>query len=403
MVSDAKRAILGLEIAKLDESGNTLRRINCLPGRITVLRSVRPMEAKLYEEALTGQPTSAKFNAVFQGAPYDPTSATIVGVGNDFGPEDGDVLSYLISQGATRQNLSGVLKNLELDGLETAKCIDLGKSQQRALRLYAATLNPQKPVILVDPFNHLPKNLIESSANAIVDFVSANMGLVVVPRLGVKPDAWVENEYVSRAQLERPRSATVGFGSDALSRDELLAAMKKSDTPARGSKILGVDLTAVDIGDRKSSPMQIIKLFSLAVLIAGIWYLGSSAQRPSSLPKVPVASLDQPQAQPFEELEVAENGTGAYPTEISEAVIAAYMSPDEVIRKNTQAFEQNNHPPPPSQTRSSEQTPVTNEQQTYQETDPTSDEELAERRRQIYERFMEAINRARTAQQDSQE
>jgi hypothetical protein len=403
-MSEKKKVPLqGLEIAKLDDTGNASRRINCLPGRITVLRSVRPMEAKLYEEALSGQHHATNFQILFQGQPFVPSEATVVGAGNDFSQTDGTVTDFITKSGANSEARKRILDTVGLEGMEQANCCDLSKAQQRAIRLLTVPLSPQKPAILVDPFNHLPKPLLEIIAKELVEYVSTELALIVVPKLVIKPDAWIENEYVSRAQLERPRQATVGFGSDAISRDELLEQMKKEGIPRRNSQVLGVDLTAVDLGDRKKGSRHVARLFVLAVALGGALIFGSSLlDKPKTPQQTAVqTSVITPPIQAEEQSEEADSYK-AYPTEVTESVMAAFMRPDEILKQNSQAFAPVKAADSELQEQSSEPTQRYEQNNGAMSDTPPSEEsqeEMAERRRQIYERFMEAINRARAAQE----
>lgn len=403
MENSSKASLQGLEIAKQDEQGNSIRRINCLPGRITVLRSVRPMEAKLYEEVLSGQVAAKSFQITFRGVPFQPKEAIVVGAGADFLSTDGSVMEFLASIGANRSQQNKIISRCGLEGMERANCIDLSKAQQRALRLFSIPASPDKAAVLIDPFLNLPSAIVEAAASDLIEYVSTTQALIVVPRLTVRPEAWIENEYISRAQLERPRSATVGFGSDAISREELLAQMNLTPTGARPSKVLGVDLTAVDLGDRKRSAPHILRLFGIVVIGGATLFLGRAAY--DNFWKTPSQPIQNSQISPIQPQEAAEveerESSHTYPSEISEAVTAAFMKPDELLRNNLKAFAPaeviNQRGAPQRGVEPQEQPQAAIEAPNY-EADQLSPDEMAERRKQIYERFMEAINKARATQ-----
>lgn len=377
----------GLEIHKLDEHGAVARRINCLPGRITVLRSVHASESEMYEQALLGRQSTGRFTVLFRGAPYVAGKHNIIGAAPDFVHGDAKTVSqFLLACGAPEAGLERLLLDYALGGLSQAACAALGPAQQRALRLIAIPYVSDKVHVLVDPFEPLPEELREKFGRYISDFVAKKNGIVVVPRLNSRPEAWVENEFISRVQLERPRTKTVGFGSDAVSRAELLAHMRASDA-------LNQPVPA------NPRPTLQRSIWALAGVVTCLALTGVVYFRDYQRSAITISEVQKLPEQAAASVSVSnEVSAPRYPAAIQEAVLKAFLHPDEVLQgqlastaqistQNLQATFYNLAPAAQTETNS----------ETSQD---ESQGDIEARREEIRQRFLEAIARASNSQSD---
>ncbi|MCB0359552.1 MAG: hypothetical protein KDD44_07940, partial [Bdellovibrionales bacterium] len=75
-------------------------------------------------------------------------------------------------------------------------------------------LQPDKMLILYDPFMPIPEQHREVFAMRLLDFAWNGQAIVVVVHLEYRPESWIDNQLVSRIQVdEKRRRKTVGFGS----------------------------------------------------------------------------------------------------------------------------------------------------------------------------------------------
>ncbi|MBX7144544.1 MAG: hypothetical protein K1X79_08855 [Oligoflexia bacterium] len=391
-------ASAGLEIHKLDEKGTVARRINCLPGRITVLRSVHPTESEMYQQALLGKPSAGRFTILFRGAPYIPGRHNLIGDSPDFITGDKKtVFQYLSASGVAENTIEKLLLEFSLGGLSQAACADLGPGQQRVLRLLAVAQNPEVVHVLVEPFAPLSEELREKVAMYLSDFVAKRAGIVVVTSLTVRPDAWIENEYISRAQLERPRTKTVGFGSDALNREELLAHMRQSEalsSPVASGKVL------LSPPKQHASTWVAMSAVSICLALIGFVCYDKFASRPDSIAisstSTPITAAALVKPAPAE----VEAQVSHYPATVQEAVLKAFLRPDEVLQGQMLASVQI----PTQNLRASFEQPI--QQDSNQELGAVQEEsqdDLEARREEIRQRFLEAIARASREQQQGTE
>jgi hypothetical protein len=70
----------------------------------------------------------------------------------------------------------------------------------------------RKVFFLNDPFLEFPTHALELFADCWVRLAVKQQIVVIVTRLSERPECWIENDFIARIQLERPRQATIGYG-----------------------------------------------------------------------------------------------------------------------------------------------------------------------------------------------
>lgn len=216
-----------LDIHRLASDGETIRRIRCLPGRITVLRAARESEIEIYYRAICGDECGDRFTILVNDAPFRREDHILIGFGRPvFSSPDLTVAGFLSSHGAPVETLEPLLLKLGLGGSSNRRCCDLSEGEAEILQILGATYCPGKILLLHNPFENVNPRWRERLAELIVDYVSRSNGTVLVTRLPCRPECWIENEYIARMQLERPRKATIGFGGSSGEEQDIIKALR---------------------------------------------------------------------------------------------------------------------------------------------------------------------------------
>lgn len=205
-----------LEIHRLARNGETLRRIRCLPARVTVLRAAREEELDLYFSAVKGEQTKERFALLFNESPFHPEHHTLINSLQPFRFPEKCVRDYLVSADCVPGDLEPLLLKTGLGGSQGRMCHELSEGEQETLAILSATFMPGKILVLHCPFTRMDEVWREEAARVVAEFAATRNGTVLVTRLPYRPQCWIENEYIARIQVERPRKATIGFGGEGL-------------------------------------------------------------------------------------------------------------------------------------------------------------------------------------------
>ncbi len=221
-----------LEINRISQTGEVLRKISCLAGRITVFRSNIDREYELYRAALAGWETKDRVSLQLDGVTFSARKACMIGFGEAFASEPGDptVHDFLLQAGVPDDRVETELLDLGLGGLANQRCKMLGPVQERVLRLVAAIYQNPPVIVLYEPFEQVAEQWREVLGQRLSSLVWKKKSIVVVVRLTNRPECWVENEHVARVQLERPRKRTIGFGSDIDPINEMAMQLRAQST-----------------------------------------------------------------------------------------------------------------------------------------------------------------------------
>ncbi|NDC37830.1 MAG: hypothetical protein EBZ48_07230, partial [Proteobacteria bacterium] len=214
-----------LEINRLTQTGESKRRIRCLSRHVTVLRATNPSDLDAFAAALRGEVTADRFSVLLDETEFEPSSHTVIGFAETFSADESrTVEQYLADYGAEGQSEALLLK-AGLGGLRRFKVTELTTAQGHTLRLLAAMHDPSRVLIIKEPFTNVPESWRENLAEMLADFAWKKHAIVIVTHLSYRPKAWIENEVISRVQVERPRQATIGFGG-AAAEAEIIKAIR---------------------------------------------------------------------------------------------------------------------------------------------------------------------------------
>ena len=216
-----------LEIRRLGTQGETLRRIRCLPGRITVFRSFIEQELDLYTRVILGDAPGARFTVLVEDAPFERSENIFIGFRETFDQDTRTISQFLIENRMNPKVISACLLKFGLGGCEDKPLEELDEGEAETVRIVGATRQPGKILILRDPLSCVREKWREPLAQMLLDHVARRNSTVVVVRLSYRPECWIENEYISRVQLEGPRKATIGFGGTAGSDLEVLERVRR--------------------------------------------------------------------------------------------------------------------------------------------------------------------------------
>ncbi len=419
-----------LEILRFSQNGEVLRRLVCLAGRVSVFRSRMQNNLTLYRDAICGKPTSARFSLLLDGSTFQPGDHNYIGFGESFSRENcPSVREYLTEAGLSREDLEPTLANFGLGGLASASSADLSPAQQTMLRMLAASCMPNKLLICNNPFQHLPEPWHDSLAQRLTNFAWRKRAIVVVTELTVRPETWIENEFIARLSLEPPRKATIGFGGSESMSADLVANIRRqvkefdeSNAPAKSQQVPLANSGSTEPSKAQAGALRSIKDFFISALskrgraqyrLAGLIIVtflmaaevviltsGPSRPDPGPAPEpTKLASVNvshSPQRNSDEPSSVID----AYPAGVKEAVLRAFNSPEDVIRARAEAASRRS-----AAIRKKEQAAQPTPQVVYQppprptpqsvETEAPDLSEEEARRRERRKAFLEAIRRSR--------
>lgn len=202
-----------LQIKLLSQTAELLSITNCSAGHISVLRAESPSELRPYQRALSGNQGKERFIITVDGVEYKTEEHNLIGFG-EIPPHSGLTVSqYLGSVGLIDGAISGLLMSFGIEGIGQKACSALSPDEERKVRLFAATAEPAKVIVINEPFEPIHSSWRERLAEFLSDFARTKNGMVVVTSLSYRPDSWIDNPTISRHQVGQSLRKTIGFGS----------------------------------------------------------------------------------------------------------------------------------------------------------------------------------------------
>lgn len=332
-----ERLFQELEIVRYSASGEVVRRIRALAGRITVLRAAEDAVLDGYRAALRSATSSPHFSCSLDGKPFQVAEHIYIGAVVDGAfKTDGAVRDCLRSAGMTEADIEPCLIAHGLGGLSSKNCAELSPGQRIILGLLAATNLPNRVIILEDPFAHIDPQWREKLAERLTSFVKDRRGIVVVTRLDHRPQAWVENEYIARIQVERPRQATVGFGGQDSATTQLVENVRAEHRARSGVFGQGVvpSGTAYSFGSATGKRWSAAGRAGLGVGVILLWMFvmdpGSPLYQVRTNESAPIVRATVKDSSPAPARPKVVLDT--FPIEIKEAVLLSFSNPEAAVR-----------------------------------------------------------------------
>jgi hypothetical protein len=394
---------------------------------VTVFRARDENELQNYALALQGKKTRQRFSLLLDDVAFNPEQHNFVGFGeevNSWG--QGTVSEALASVDYRPEELGAILLSVGLGGLASTNLIELNAQQAHILRLLVAFGEPNKVLVVNDPFELIPSEWRDVLAEMFLDFAWKKQGIVIVTKLSYRPPSWIENEIISRIQLEKPRQATIGFGGaseEAMLIQKLRAEFKASDvapTQPQPGLSAAVPRPRRNWEEYLISRTAILSYCAVICLCLGLisWGMGSVASVDNGRRSISIALIQPPldskgggsdkEAKRSDEIRSAldqESKTVAkssainpldrYPQNIKDAVIESFERPEEVIQSWYRSAKLKPSAPRPVAVVATKDDSFDAEDYSSNQEDSDEDEsELEARREEIRKKFLEAIQAA---------
>lgn len=416
-----------LEINRLTDAGVSQRRVRCLARHITVFRARDGKELESYSLALQGITTKERFSLLLDGLAFKPEDHNFIGFGGAKPLNDNITVSdSLTDSGYTPEGVESLLLSTGLGGLGSTNLSALSESQSHTLRLLVAIAEAHKVLVLNDPFEPIPSEWRDKVAELLLDFAWNKMGIVVITKLSYRPPSWIENEIISRVQLERPRQATIGFGGasdEALLIQKLREELKAeglAPTPPQPGLSAALSRPRRNWEEYLVSKNAILSYCAVICICLGLiaWGMGSIVNLARPRDVVLLAGMEpRENGAPIIDAGAAESskvlstspsqhsvqpvdltpGTplDRYPAAIREAVIESFERPEEVIQSWYRSAKLNPIAPRPVNVVASREQSFDSDVEVSTEEESEEDEsELEARREEIRKKFLEAIQAA---------
>ncbi|MBN8548150.1 MAG: hypothetical protein J0M12_02420 [Deltaproteobacteria bacterium] len=355
-----------LDISRLSPEGEVTRKITCLAGRVTVFRANSEPEFDLYRSALAGWKTAERVSVLLDGQAFSPAKHFFIGFGEAYATERGNdtLKKVLLESGIEAHNIEASLLSFGLGGLADAACKALSPAQERLLRILAATADPNHVCVLYEPFEILPEAWREKAADTLARFAWERKAIVVVVKITSRPECWIENEHISRVQLERPRKRTIGFGADSAENLDFVARVRRESAafdlkalkqePVKhitatlyqkfmDSRLFGysvVILTSVGLSALYFSQTQSFQVASPTAPISISSGVTSNTDGSPSVSSSAGQTLNLTQSNPPAERAASAKKLlvlDGYDADLKDAIVLSFTTPDEVLQRQRAA------------------------------------------------------------------
>lgn len=202
-----------VQLKLLSNSGELLSIANCCAGKISVLRASTPSDLRPYQRALGGSTGKDNLEILCDGAVYNPEEHTLMGFGEPSPTTGLTVKEFATNQGMSELALAAQLISVGLDDVLDKRCAELTLDQEARLRILVATADPDKAIVLNDPFENISSKWRERLAELLAEFTQTRNALIIIPSLSYRPEAWIANQCVERIEVGQTSQKTIGFGS----------------------------------------------------------------------------------------------------------------------------------------------------------------------------------------------
>jgi hypothetical protein len=305
-----------VQLKLLSNAGELLNLVTCHSGKISVLRAGSPSDLRPYQRALGGSSAKDNLEIVCDGAEYRPDQHALIGFGEPSPTAGLSVKQFLTAQGVSELATDSLLLSIGLESIAQKQCSELSPDQEARLRLIAATMNPDKILVLNDPFEHIASQWRERAAETLSAYARSRKALIIIPALSYRPECWIDNDCVERIEVGQTSQRTIGFGSAGsqshamvedirakLRQDPRFAGESDSDHKRELAAAAGIaagmrveDLGETGVPAKTSVLPSVLKVASVAVgVAAGGWLAVSFSNFSPTTPKHPqqVAALNK--------------------------------------------------------------------------------------------------------------
>ena len=420
-----------LQIKLLSKTGEVLSTVNAFSGQVTVLRAVSQLDLAPYRRALAGIPGSEKFAVTYNGETFDPSSANQIGFGEHFSQDSRRVSEYLKDNGVPEQTLEALVVSYGLERAIDLRCSSITPCEERRVRLLSASYQPERPLLLHEPFEPIASQWREKFAALLTSFARTANQIVLVTGTSYRPDSWIDNEYIARLQVGETIQKTIGFTSGVSGSEPLMAQLREmmkekkaadEKTEQQANTPSPQEPVAKPFQSAPASLARPIMVGSLGIIIVGglaIFLARNLTPRTNTdtatLQATPSnQTLQTPISPPAPTQAVAETFTAApeppkatkaldtYPEEIKVAILAAFEGGASININASESVANKSQTDAPNSNLfsllesvgSGELSPQLNDTAPNMPPEENSDLSEEARRDQIRQRFLDAIRRA---------
>ena len=324
-----------LTIQRILSDGAVAKTVTCRSGRIAVFRSHAPEKLYEYELALRGKlENPSSFRIMFDGKAYDPTQAIFIGFENIRYRAETTARTLLSESGVPANELDTILQEHGLYSIGEKALTDLSTQEAHALALLQISLQSFPLLIMKDPFLSIPDKFREMYAHTLANGIWKNKGIAIVASLSWRPDAWIDNDIITRVQIDQTaRRATVGIGGEnPLTELAQQLRQEKHVTQAKKSAEEALEKAAEKVGARRRAPRffssTLFRLSAISVLFISVGLgilinresFSSRSSQSSSLPvetSLPISSSENTTQSNQLVLD-------SYPVDIRDGIVAAF-------------------------------------------------------------------------------
>ncbi len=270
-----------LQIKQLSPSGELLGVLACHAGQVTVFRAVNNSDLGKYLRAFAGVPGKDRLSLLVDDSEFKSSEHNLIGFGERFSSADQESVSaFLLKAGVPDQSLGATLSSVGLEAVSEQPCAELSQDEERRLRIIAATFQPERALILQDPFDSIGSMWRDRFAELLTQFARNRGGLVVVPLLTYRPESWIDNEFIARLQVGENVQKTIGFGSSPSQIFSVLQQVRKeaaegipdSEDSVQVAEALDIEEPPPPNDSKTDAPRWLP--FALALLLVGGLSLG---------------------------------------------------------------------------------------------------------------------------------
>ncbi len=287
--------------------------VTCHAGKVSVFRATGASELRPYQRALSGAGARENIQVLCDGTEYKAEEHITIGFGETSPTAGRTVQQFLSDCGVSELASDGLLRSLGLEGIIGKACSELSPDQEARLRLIAATCDPDKALILNDPFEQISHQWRERAAELLANYARSRKALIIIPCLSYRPESWIDNQVVERIEVGQTSQRTIGFGSANSQHNEMIKDLRDKlradprfgdNSPGKTTATVGAAMAGITAGipveagtsttrvASSSKSKSLLKVFSLLVGAGvGGWFALSWSN------KLPVQSTNpQPSA-----------------------------------------------------------------------------------------------------------
>ncbi|MCB0321048.1 MAG: hypothetical protein KDD60_08990 [Bdellovibrionales bacterium] len=233
-----------LEITRLSADGQILKTIYCRSARVSVFRSHNTELLEHYINALSGHSTPLRITMLLDGRGFNPQEHIVLGYSEPNISWHKTVGTVLQEFGLPLSEIPPLLLSHGLGGLSDIEVSELAAPELHGLALLSATASNSPVLIVKDPLLPIREQWREAYAKRLTQFAWEKQAIVIVPQLSCRPESWIENDLISRIQIdETVRKATIGVGSISALTDmaKQLRQEFQADPVPRNEKVQKLD------------------------------------------------------------------------------------------------------------------------------------------------------------------